>query len=228
MYRLAGIAMLFVALILWRVLPQSRNPSPEPYLRTLASLRTLLRTQPRLRSRALLGALSFASVSVLFSTMALLLAGPGHGMSEAGIGLVGLAGAAGAMMANIAGRVADRGGAMRATAVSVALLVASWIVLAWGGGSLACFLTGFVAIDMALQGVHISNQHIVFRLVPEARARLNAAYMTCYFVGAAAGSALGSLAWQKGGWPATCATGGLLGLLAVGAFLRDRTLARRG
>lgn len=227
-YRVAGFAMLVVALLLWRALPQSRNPSPRPYLQTLASLGTLFRSLPRLRSRALLGALSFASVSVLFSTMALLLAGPGHGMDEVSIGLVGLAGAAGALMANVVGRAADRGGAMRASAIAVLLLIASWVALLWGADSLACFLGGFVVIDMALQGVHISNQHIVFRLAPEARARLNAAYMTCYFAGAASGSALGSFAWQHGGWPATCAVGGGLGLLTAVALAHDRRLARRG
>jgi hypothetical protein len=34
------------------------------------------RRHPRLRSRSLIGGLAFASVSVLFSTMALLLSGP--------------------------------------------------------------------------------------------------------------------------------------------------------
>src|SRR3990167_7647597 len=72
------------------------------------------------------GGLSFASVSVLFSTMALLLAGPAHRLGDAGIGLVGLAGVAGALMANVAGRMADRGQAQVATAVSVGLLLLGW------------------------------------------------------------------------------------------------------
>jgi hypothetical protein len=46
-----------------------------------ASLGQLLRQHPRLRSRALIGGTGFATVSVLFSTMALLLAGPAFELS---------------------------------------------------------------------------------------------------------------------------------------------------
>ena len=142
-------------------------------------------------SRALLGALSFASVSVLFSTIALLLAGPAHRLGDAGIGLVGLAGVAGALMASVAGRMADRGQAQVATTLSVGLLLLGWVALWLGASSLAWFVVGMLVADLALQGVHISNQNVIYRLDPTARARLNAVYMTSYFVGAATGSAMG-------------------------------------
>jgi len=69
-YRVAGVAMLLLALALRFSLPASRNPTRARYGEVLASLITLVRRFPRLRSRALVGALSFASVSALFSTMA--------------------------------------------------------------------------------------------------------------------------------------------------------------
>src|SRR3989344_898518 len=75
-YRVAGVAMVAVALALWWAMPRSRNAGrAQGYGQVLRSLGTLALRHPRLRSRALLGGLSFASVSVLFSTMALLLAG---------------------------------------------------------------------------------------------------------------------------------------------------------
>lgn len=63
------------------------------------------RTYWNAAGRAVCGGLSFASVSVLFSTMALLLSGPAHALGDAQIGLVGLAGVVGALMANLAGRL---------------------------------------------------------------------------------------------------------------------------
>ena len=138
-YRVAGVAMVAVALALWWVMPVSRNAASaqtQSYCQVLRSLGTLALRHPRLRSRALLGALSFASVSVLFSTMALLLAGPAHRLGDAGIGLVGLAGVAGALMASVAGRMADRGQAQVATALSVGLLLLGWVAL-WLGGAVA-------------------------------------------------------------------------------------------
>ena len=81
-------------------------------------------------------------------------------------------------------------------------------------------------IDLALQGVHISNQNVIYALAPDARSRLNAVYMTAYFTGAAAGSAAGSLAWAAGGWPATCAVGIAIGLANAAAVWHDARLAR--
>ena len=227
-YRVAGVAMVAVALALWWVMPRSQNAArAQGYAQVLRSLGTLALRHPRLRSRALLGGLSFASVSVLFSTMALLLAGPAHRLGDAGIGLVGLAGVAGALMANVAGRMADRGQAQVATAASVALLLLGWSALWLGASSLVWFLVGMLVADLALQGVHISNQNVIYRLDPTARARLNAVYMTSYFTGAATGSALGSVAWLWGGWGATCALGGGIAVLNALALAYDQRLAVR-
>lgn len=121
-YRVAGAALLVIALLLWRALPPSRNPNPGSYGETLRSMAGLIARFPRLRSRSLIGALSFASVSSMFSTMALLLSGPGFGLGDAAIGLVGLVGVAGALMASFAGRLADRG-LVQATSGGAALLM---------------------------------------------------------------------------------------------------------
>lgn len=226
-YRVAGVAMVAVALALWWAMPRSRNAVAAPrYTQVLMSLGTLAKCHPRLRSRALLGALSFASISVLFSTMALLLAGPAYGMGDASIGLVGLAGVAGALMANVAGRLADRGLAQWATAASVALLLLGWGALWLGASSLVWFVVGMLVVDLALQGVHISNQHVIYRLDTSARARINAVYMTSYFTGAALGSALGSAAWLWGGWNAACALGATIAVINAVALAYDQRLAR--
>ena len=220
-YRLSSITMVVVALLLWRKLPTSRNPVQVSYGEVLRSMGVLMRRHPRLLSRALMSALAFASVSALFSTMALLLSGPLHGLSDASIGLVGLAGVAGALMANVAGRCADRGWTREAGVVCVLLLLAGWGCFWLGEASLAWFIVGMLVIDLGLQGLHITNQHIVFELEPEARSRMNAVYMTTYFIGAASGSALGSLAWLHGGWPTICVLGIVLALLCGALLIRD-------
>jgi len=58
--------------------------------------------------------------------------------------------------------------------------------------------------------VHSCNQNVIFKLNPNARSRINSIYMTSYFIGGAAGSALGVYAWHHGGWPAACLTGFIL------------------
>ncbi|GGB96563.1 sugar transporter [Oxalicibacterium flavum] len=227
-YRVSGVIMLLVALALWRILPRSRNPVQLGYLPILLSMGTLIRDLPRLRSRSLISALAFASVSALFSTMALLLSGPQYGLNDMQIGLVGLIGVAGALMANAAGRLGDRGWAHETSVACVLLLFVSWGCLWLGESSLVWFLIGLLVIDLGLQGLHLSNQQIVYALMPEARARINAVYMTVYFIGAALGSAMGSLAWNLGGWAAICVTGVVLALLTGLALWYDHCLGRTG
>ncbi len=226
-YLVSGVIMLGIATMLWFNLPSSRNPQSNSYRSILASLFTLLREQPRLRTRALMGGLGFASVSALFSTMALLLAGPAYGLSDVAIGLVGLAGVMGALMASLAGRLADRGLGDTVTTISVVLLLLSWGFLLLGIDNLWWFLLGMLIIDLALQGIHINNQTIIFALLPQARSRLNAVYMTSYFIGGASGSTLGTIAWTYAGWTGTCLLGAILAIFTGVATWADRRLKAR-
>ncbi len=225
-YRLTALLMLMLSGALWMVLPRARNAHPSSYANTLRSLIELLVAHPRLRSRAMLGGLVFGSVSVLFSTMALLLSGPGYGFSDSQIGLVGLLGISGVMTANFAGRLADKGRGQIVSSCALGLLLLGWIGLYLGGSNLYWFLLALLLLDVALPAVHISNQSVIYRLAPQARARVNAVYMTVYFIGAASGSALGALAWSHGGWSATCIVGALFGMVAWLVLLHDKRLVR--
>ncbi len=225
-YRLTAVLMLLLSGALWIVLPRARNAHPASYADTLRSLAQLLVAHPRLRSRAALGGLVFGSVSVLFSTMALLLSGPSYGFSDSQIGLVGLLGIAGVITANLAGRLTDRGRGQIVSSGALGLLLLGWLGLYLGGSTLYGFLLALLLMDIALPAVHISNQSVIYKLAPQARARVNAVYMTAYFTGAASGSALGALAWSHGGWGATCAVGAVLGMLAWLVLWHDQHLVR--
>ena len=226
-YWVGSACTMLAAIVLWRVLPQARPATRASYGEVMTSLLALVRRYPRLRSRALIGGLGFATVSVMFSTMALLLAGPGFHLNDTQIGLIGIAGIAGALMANMAGRLADKGLEQRSTLAGGLLMMSGWALLWLGGSHLAFFLIGLLVVDGALQALHISNQSVVYGLNAEARSRLNAVYMTGYFTGAAIGSALGSLAWTLGGWMGTSLAGLTLGCCTLLAVLWDRKLARQ-
>ena len=224
-YWVGAAGVVIVAALLARVLPVARPAAPVSYGEVMQSLLTLIARYPRLRTRALIGGLGFASVSVLFSTMALLLAGPGFQLNDLQIGLIGIAGIAGALMANVAGRMADRGLEQRTTLAGAALLLLGWGALWLGGASLWWFLIGMLVVDGALQALHISNQNVVYALAPEARSRINAVYMTGYFLGASIGSAVGSWAWLQGGWLSTTIAGLAFGSCTLLVVLWDRRLA---
>ena len=218
-YQVTAVAMALMALWMRRVLPTSRHPQPMPYVQVLSSMGQLLRTQPALRLRTTASALAFASVSVMFATMALVLSSAPLQLSDAQIGLVGLAGVTGALIANVAGSWADRGKDRTLLRIGAVALLLSWLPLWWGQASVAWFVLGVLVMDLGLQAINVTNQSSVASLLPEARSRMNAVYMTGYFAGASIGSALGVWAWNWAGWQGACSVGaGLAGLAAVSVW----------
>ncbi|MEV4437017.1 MFS transporter [Streptomyces sp. NPDC049585] len=226
----AGL-MALVAVLLRLSLPRLRTPAGLAYPKLLGSTAALFAHEPVLRRRAAMGALSFAAFSVLWTALAFLLSGPAYRWSGSAIGLLGLVGAAGSLSASIGGRLADRGLVHRVSGTSAFLLLASWALLGAGGAggawALTALLAGAVVLDAAVQGLHISNQNLVYALRPEARNRLNSAYMTSYFAGGAAGSALTSAVWGAAGWHGVCALGGAISAVLVVVWLTERHGAGR-
>ncbi|EMM0381990.1 MFS transporter [Pluralibacter gergoviae] len=212
-YWVASALMAVMALALWRGLPKSKQETHLSYPQILGSVFTLFATNRVLRTRALLGCLSFANFSILWTSMAFLLAGAPWHFSESTIGLFGLAGAAGALGARPAGVQADKGRAHLTTTGALLLLLLSWIAIWWGHASLLALIVGILVLDLTVQGVHITNQTVIYRTHPEARNRLTASYMTCYFIGGAVGSLLSAWAWQRAGWTGVCLAGGTLAVL---------------
>lgn len=214
-YQVTAVAMVLMALWLRRALPTSRHPQPMPYTQVLRSMGQLLRTQPALRLRTTASALAFASVSVMFATMALVLSSAPLHLSDAQIGLVGLAGVTGALIANMAGSWADKGKGNALLHLGAVTLLLSWWLLWQGQSSVWWFVAGVLVMDLGLQAINVTNQSSVASLLPEARSRMNAVYMTGYFAGASAGSALGVWAWNLAGWQGACSVGAGLALLAA-------------
>lgn len=214
-YQVTAVVMVLMALWMQRALPTSRHPQPMPYVQVLSSMGQLLRSHPALRLRTTASALAFASVSVMFATMALVLASEPLQLSDAQIGLVGLAGVTGALIANVAGSWADKGKGNALLRLGAVMLLLSWWLLWQGQSSVWWFVAGVLVMDLGLQAINVTNQSSVASLLPEARSRMNAVYMTGYFAGASAGSALGVWAWNLSGWQGACSVGAGLALLAA-------------
>ena len=212
-YWVATVLMVLMALALWRGLPKIKQENHLNYLQLLGSVFTLFAHDKLLRTRAMLGCLSFANFSILWTSMAFLLASPPFNFSEAVIGLFGLVGAAGALGARQAGGLADRGHAHLTTTGGLILLLLSWIAIWLGHSSVIALIVGIIVLDLTVQGVHITNQTVIYRVKPDARNRLTAGYMTSYFIGGAAGSLISASAWQHAGWRGVCIAGSLLALM---------------
>lgn len=217
-YILAAVLMAITALALYRSLPQHHSHAGLKYPALIGSVFRLFAEEPVLRLRALLGLLSFSLFALFWTPLAFLLSSAPYHYSDAVIGLFGLAGAAGALAANWAGRLADRGKGALGTTIGLTALLLSWVPLGFAQQSLAALLLGVLVLDLAVQLVHVSNQNAVIALRPEARTRLNAGYITCYFIGGAFGSLLGTQLFQRYGWDGIVVAGLIIGALALLAW----------
>jgi predicted MFS family arabinose efflux permease len=212
-YWVASVLMVVMALALWRGLPKVKQENHLNYPQLLASVFSLFTQDKLLRTRALLGCLTFANFSILWTSMAFLLAAPPFNYSEGVIGLFGLAGAAGALGARPAGGLADKGKSHLTTTTGLVLLLLSWAAIWYGHVSVLALIVGILVLDLTVQGVHITNQTVIYRVKPEARNRLTAGYMTSYFIGGAAGSLISASAWQHAGWSGVCGIGAIVAAL---------------
>ncbi|WP_462382754.1 MFS transporter [Pseudomonas sp. Marseille-QA0892] len=221
-YMLASALMLIVAIALRFALPRYQQSVGLSYPRLLGSVFTLLRDEPVHRVRTALGAMSFAIFAIFWTPLAFMLASEPYGYPDGTIGLFGLAGAVGALAANMAGRMADKGKGALATTLGLLTLLLSWVPLAFAQNSLLALLIGVVLLDLAVQLSHVSNQNVVYKLRPEARSRLNAGYMTGYFIGGSLGSLLSAMLYQHFGWLGVTAAGFAIAAGALFTWLRSR------
>ncbi|MBP2274930.1 MULTISPECIES: MFS transporter [Sphingomonas] len=205
-------------------LPRSLPETTIGYPALMASLTGLWREFAELRLAAATQALLFAAFTAFWTILALYLQTPRFALGADVAGLFGIVGAIGILAAPVAGRFADRYGPHRVIVLGAVLTLLSWLIFgAWL--SIAGLIVGVVLLDFAVQSALVSNQHLVYALRPEARARLNTIFMGAMFLGGAGGSAAATAAWNAGGWSAVSGLG--IALSAGAALLQLRSMMRR-
>lgn len=214
----AAMALIGIALLL--ACPQRRPRGGMRYGEALASTFAQLSQHRVVRMRAFYQSLMFAAFNLFWTAAPLALIRQFH-LGHTGVGAFALAGAGGALVAPVAGWLADRR-LTRPTSLaglaglSFGFLLADWTVAA---GSLIGFTIMAVLIDAAVQLSQITGQKLIFSIDPDARGRINAAYMTVMFVVGALGSVIGSATYEAGGWSASAIAGAAIGGVATLGFL---------
>lgn len=212
---LASALMLIQAWLLSRMLPYAPGEARSSYFELLRSVFSLLRSEPVLRRRIIYGFCVFGSFSTLWTALPFLLTAPPYKYNLTTIGAFGLLGVAGAIAASFSGHLHDRGYSHIASGAFMFLCLVAFVVMGLFPHSLIVLMLGIVVLDMGVQGTQILNQSAIYQLRPKARSRLTTAYMTCYFVGGAAGSAGAAYAYSWAGWFGVAALGAGFPLLAL-------------
>ncbi|MFZ0043625.1 MAG: MFS transporter [Solirubrobacteraceae bacterium] len=223
MYWLGALAMVTLATALRRRLPPVPPTTDLTYRQLLRSILALVREQPILRQRMMIGAMTFGCFNVLWTSLAFLLSGPPYDYGNAVIGLFGLVGLAGAAAATVTGRLTDRGLVRHVTTATILLLLLSWPLLAAGKTSVIALIVGIAVLDLGAQGLHIANQSAIYALSPDARSRLTTAYMVAYFIGGGVLSALTATVYVTDGWDGVCVLGAATALVALAVWVVTET-----
>jgi predicted MFS family arabinose efflux permease len=214
-YVSAAVLLIGMAAVMHFVLPQEPVRSHVRY-RTLVMSSWLLITKHRqLQKRAYLGSLLFAANSTLWTPLSFHLSGAPFKYSNAVIGLFGLFGVAGILAANTAGAQADKQRTKVMTVIGASILMVSFAILGIGQHMLVGLALGIIVMDAGMQTVQITNQSVIYSLMPEARSRINSAYMVCCFSGASIGSYISGVVYSQYGWTGDCWLGGLFGAAIV-------------
>lgn len=215
-----------MAVVLARVLPDEAAREHVPYPTLVAGAFVLLATNRVLRRRAWFGALIFMAFNVVWTTLSFHLSAAPFHYSKAVVGLFGLFGLAGVLAANLAGHHADKQRSHVATLVGATLVTASFVLFMLGRGSFWAIAIGLVVLDAGMQGTQITNQSVIYALLPEARSRVNSAYMVCCFTGASIGSEVAGQVYDHVGWVGDCWVGVAIGVGLLVPALRGRRAPR--
>ena len=224
-FAIASAMVLALAVVLHFKLPQRRPAATQRYRALIASLWPVLANTVVLRRRALYHAGLFGAFSLFWTVVPQALAGPDFGLSQNGIAVFALVGMAGAVASPIAGRLADRGHTLGATAIALVVGALSFMLPLFAPHSkpLALGLLALAAIvlDAAVAANLVLGQRALFALGAEIRSRLNGLYFALFFAGGALGSALGGWIYAAHGWHAALVAGMLLPALALPAWIME-------
>jgi predicted MFS family arabinose efflux permease len=230
-YVLAAAASLTLAAVLARTLPTTAPAVGQPYPRLLAATLRLLRDEPELRRSCLYQATVFGAFTAVWTGAALLLTGPVYGFGAQSVGVLALVNVATMLATPAAGRRIDRRGPDAVNLACFLAVLVSAAVLAVGGlggaAGLAALALGTLLLDVAMQSGMVANQVRIWALRPEARSRLNTAYMVCAFLGGGFGSWAATRAYTHVGWPGVSALVALLAGLGLARHLLRRSRPQR-
>lgn len=222
MYYGAAVVMALLFFILHYKLPKLKPHFPGSYGSLLKSIWHYFKSEPALRVASLRGALGFAGLSAFWTTLVFLME-DNFGYGSTAAGLFGLFGIAGALGATVVGRLNDKINKNRIIVLSTILIIVSWLIFLFSSYSLFGLIVGVILVDLGLQGLHITNQNIIFSKNPEGRNRINTVYMVSFFIGGAIGTTLGAYAWENFHWIGVS----ILGLSLSALILLVQLLFRR-
>ncbi|WP_313400676.1 MFS transporter [Acinetobacter variabilis] len=212
-YLLSGCSILLLSIAMWYQLPKAKSQLQMSILQIYRSLFTFAKTEPMLIRRSIIGGLGFGMLSIIFTTMTFVLAEAPYHFNDFQIGLMGIVGVVGIWSSQWTGKMIGRHREKWVAQLATTGLILAWIPLFFAQSYLWVYIIGLIPAYFGISSLHVLNQNLVYRISVQARSRINAIYMTCYFSGAGLGAFLSLHLWKMYSWSACVALGFIFALL---------------
>lgn len=209
-YFVAAALAFVLAILLFFAIPQLQARATLRYPALIGSVFAIVGREPFVRWSLVLGGSSFAVFTMFWTSLTFLLSAAPFSFSVGVIGLFGLVGLAGAAAAQRVGRLNDRGLGLPVIGVAWALVLVAFVLGGLGQRSVVVIIVAILVLDVAIQAHNITVQSRMFQVDPQARSRLNTAFVTNNFIWGAVGSGLASFLWEHGGWTAIMVAAAIL------------------
>ncbi|KAL8776803.1 MAG: hypothetical protein Q9194_002936 [Teloschistes cf. exilis] len=215
-----GLQYLIFAL-LWLFMPDypSTNPAGINYFRILWSILTIFIHHPLLVQACLIAFCTSITFTSFWTTLTFLLSSPPYEYSTLVIGLFALIGIASMLLGPVYSRhVTDRFIPLFSVVLGLCICLTGTIIGTYtgsftvGGPVIQAF-----ALDFGIQTSQIANRSAIYGILPQARNRVNTAFMLSAFCGQLTGTAVGNHIYAIGGWKSSGSTS--VGFLAAALVL---------
>ncbi|MEK4749164.1 MFS transporter [Niallia sp. FSL W8-0177] len=197
------LILVTILLLLLKFLPDFELESNLgiTYPALLRSMLSFLKETQPLQQRAFYHACIFATFSLYWTVLPILLRSESLHFTNNEIALFGFVAIAGALLTPYIGKLGDKGYIYSMTNVSMVLVVVSIFLLFFVKDhsilSIALIVISGIILDIGVSGNMLLGQKVIFSLNPAIRNRLNGLYMTIFFLGGAFGSWIGSYSYYQ-------------------------------
>ncbi|KAL9584924.1 MAG: hypothetical protein Q9212_001826 [Teloschistes hypoglaucus] len=215
-----GLQYLIFAL-LWLFMPDypSTNPAGINYFRILWSILTIFIHHPLLVQACLIAFCTSITFTSFWTTLTFLLSSPPYEYSTLVIGLFALIGIASMLLGPLYSRhVTDRFIPLFSVVLGLCICLTGTIIGTYTGTfSVGGPVYQAFALDFGIQTSQIANRSAIYGILPQARNRVNTAFMLSAFCGQLTGTALGNHIYAIGGWKSSGSTS--IGFLSAALLL---------
>ncbi|KAL8837596.1 MAG: hypothetical protein Q9170_002473 [Blastenia crenularia] len=194
--------LIFV--LLWFFMPDypSANPDGLSYFRIMWSILTIFIQHPLLIQACLVGFCTSTTFTSFWTTLTFLLSSPPYEYSTLVIGLFALIGIFSMLVTPIWCRhVTDSFIPLFSVILGLSFSLTGTIIGTYiGSFTVTGPIIQALFLDFGIQTAQVANRSAIYSILPQARNRVNTAYMICAFTGQLTGTAVGNHVYAMGGW----------------------------